>query len=227
MKALKFSGTWLKFLAWPGLALITAGLVAGSLSGWQPLPIGLLIAGVGLLLLGFSFSGTTAGAFWQQRSTQVGTNATIAVLSVFVILGLLNFLAVQSSFRLDLTETQLFTLAPASQLITQALDQPVQIVIFDSAQNPRDVRLLESYRRINNQFSYTYIDPNANPTTAQAFGANQLGMVFLEVGDERRFLQSVGSSAGAQMAKFSLIFVVNSIRSESSVNSVFLKRIAL
>ncbi|MEM1293557.1 MAG: ABC transporter, partial [Cyanobacteria bacterium P01_H01_bin.162] len=75
MKKLAFSAKWLKFLIWPGLACATAGLVAGSLSGWQLLPTALMIFGIGLLLLGLSFSGQTAGAFWQQRSTQSGTNA--------------------------------------------------------------------------------------------------------------------------------------------------------
>lgn len=177
---------------------MTAGLIAGSLSGWTALPVGLLVIGLGLVLLGLSFSGTTAGAFWQQRSTQTGTNAIIAVVAVAVILALLNFLAVRYSARFDLTETQLFTLAPASQEITQELDRPVRLVIFDSVRNPRDVQLLDSYRRLNDQFSYDYIDPVSNPSTAQSYGANQPGMVFLEVGEERRFLQSVGSASNPQ-----------------------------
>lgn len=200
MKGLPFLGKWLKFLAWPGLALITAGLVAGSLSGWQPLPIGLIVFGGGLLLLGLSFSGKTAGAFWQQRSTQVGTNAVISVAALLVILGLLNFLAVEYSARLDLTETQLYTLAPASKQIAQSLEQPVRLVIFDTVQNPRDVQLLEGYRRVSDQFSYEYLDRRANPAAAQAFGADQAGMVFLEVGEERRFLQIIGNPANPQTA---------------------------
>ncbi|MEO1093715.1 MAG: Gldg family protein [Cyanobacteria bacterium J06638_28] len=191
MKGVQFSGNWLKFLAWPGLALMTAGLVVSGLSNLQAIAILLLMGGVILLLLGLSFSGKTAGAFWQQRSTQVGTNAVIAVVSMLVILGLVNFLAVQYSARLDLTETQLFTLAPASQQTTQALDQPVRVIIFDTVRNPRDVQLLESYARQSDQFSFEYIDPFANPIEAQAFGVNQAGMVFLEVDEERRFLQSL------------------------------------
>lgn len=196
MKGVQFSGNWLKFLAWPGLALITAGLVVSGLSNLQAIAIILLVGGVILLLLGLSFSGKTAGAFWQQRSTQVGTNAVISVISVLVILGLINFLAVEYSVRLDLTETQLFTLAPASQQTTQALDRPVRVIIFDTVQNPRDIQLLESYARQSDQFSFEYIDPFANPVEAQAFGVNQSGMVFLEVDEERRFLQSLTNPDG-------------------------------
>ncbi len=198
MKGISLSSRWLKFLVWPGIAGITAGLVVGSLSGWSLLSLALLLAGTGLLLLGFSFSGKTAGAFWQRRSTQAGTNAVVATLAMLTILGLLNFLAVQNAQRLDLTETQLFTLAPASKQVVQALDRPVRLVIFDRAQNPQDVQLLESYRRAGRNFTFEYIDPYANPSVAETFGVTKPGMVFLEVGNDRRFLQTIGSTTNPQ-----------------------------
>ncbi|MEM6837631.1 MAG: Gldg family protein [Cyanobacteria bacterium P01_C01_bin.120] len=198
MKGFAFSAKWLKFLTWPGLACATAGLVAGSLSGWQVLPTALLIFGIGLLLLGFSFSGQTAGAFWQQRSTQAGTNAVVATLAVLIILGLVNFLAVQYTTRFDLTETKLFTLAPATQNVVQSLEKPVRVVIFSPVQNPQDVQLLESYRLESNNFDFEYVDPVANPTLAESFGVSQPGMVFLEVESDRRFLQTLGNVANPQ-----------------------------
>lgn len=198
MKRLAFSAKWLKFLTWPGLACATAGLVAGSLSGWQLLPTALMILGIGLLLLGLSFSGQTAGAFWQQRSTQSGTNAVVATIAVLIILGLVNLLAVQNAGRYDLTETQLFTLAPATQQVVQSLDEPVRLVIFDPVQNPQDVQLLASYREESDNFDFEYVDPFANPRLAEAFGATQAGMVFLEVEDDRRFLQTIGTTANPE-----------------------------
>ena len=190
MKGISISRRSLRFLAWPGLALTTAGLVSGSLTGWQLLPAGLFVLGLGLLLVGLSFSG---GAFWQQRSTQAGTNAALAVGAMVVILGLVNFLGVRYSNRLDLTENQLFTLAPATQQIAATLDQPVEVVIFDVAPNPQDRQLLESYARLTSQFTYEYVDPYANPQQAQAFGVTAPGMVFLDVGGDLRFLQAVGT----------------------------------
>jgi ABC-type uncharacterized transport system involved in gliding motility auxiliary subunit len=190
MKGISISRRSLRFLAWPGLALTTAGLVSGSLTGWQLLPAGLFVLGLGLLFVGLSFSG---GAFWQQRSTQAGTNAVLAVGAMVVILGLVNFLGVRYSQRLDLTENQLFTLAPATQQIATTLDQPVKVVVFDVAPNPQDRQLLESYARLTPQFTYEYVDPYANPQQAQAFGVTAPGMVFLDVGGDRRFLQAVGT----------------------------------
>lgn len=193
MKGLALSRKWLKFLAWPGLALMTAGLVSGSLTGWQLLPAALLVVGVGLLLLGLSFTESVQGTFWQRRSTQAGTNAVISVIAVLAILGLLNFLGAQYSTRADLTENQLFTLAPASKQVVQQLEQPAKVVIFDNVQNAQDVQLLESYQRQSDNFSYEYIDPSANPRQAQAFGATDYGMVFLQVGEDSRLVQTVGN----------------------------------
>lgn len=192
MKGIAFSRRWLRFLVWPGLALTTAGLVAGGLAGWQWLPGLLVTLGIVLLVAGFSFS---VDKFWGQRSTQSGTNATLAILAVGVILILINFLGVRYASRIDLTENQLFTLSPASQQLARQVETPVRVVIFDTTQNAQDVQLLESYRQQNPQFSYEYIDPYANPQQAQSFGVTVPGMVFLELGDEQRFVQTVGAGA--------------------------------
>ncbi len=185
---------WLKFLVWPGLAMVTAGLVAGGLGGWQWLPVLLVLGGFLLLGAGFSFS---ADGFWQRRSTQAGTNAAIAVASVLLILALVNFLGVRYNQRIDITENQLFTLAPASQQLARQVDSPVRVVIFDTVQNAQDVQLLESYRQENPRITYEYIDPYSNPQQAQTFGVTTPGMVFLELGQERRLVQTVSSGATA------------------------------
>ncbi|NEQ32231.1 MAG: ABC transporter [Leptolyngbya sp. SIO4C5] len=195
MKKLNFSSKSLKYLIWPGLALITAGLVAIALGGWTPLPIVFLIVGLGLLIAGSWFSGQGLQGFWQQRSTQAGTNALVATLAVVVILGLINFLAVRYTARLDLTENQLFTLAPQSERVVQTLDQPVEVLIFDLAPNTQDQQLLESYEQQNpDQFSYEYINPYDQPVLSQEFGVQTAGEVYLTVGDRRQLVQRVSEN---------------------------------
>ncbi|MGP1373480.1 MAG: GldG family protein [Almyronema sp.] len=195
MKKLNISSKYLKLLIWPGLALITAGLVAAALGGWTPLPLVFLVVGLGLLGLGAWFSGQGRQSFWQQRSTQVGTNALVAILAVLVILGLVNFLAVRYSARLDLTENQLFTLAPQSEQVVQTLNQPVRVLIFDLAPNPQDQQLLESYRRQNpQQFSYEYVNPYDEPVLSQEFGVQATGEVYLTAGDRRQLVQRLNET---------------------------------
>ena len=191
MKSFAAYQKYLKYLALPGLALVTAGLIAGIVAGWTLLPAGLLVGGIGLLLLGLVLGNQGQGRFWAQRSTEAGANALVSALAVLAILGLVNFLAVRYASRVDLTENQLFTLAPQSQEVVQSLENPTRIVIFDPLPNPQDRQLLESYRQAGSQFTFDYVNPYNDPRQAQEFGATQTGMVFLESGANRRFLQNV------------------------------------
>ena len=114
-----------------------AGLVAGFVSNsWGAVPVGLIIAGIIILGLWLLFVSTAPDSFWGKRSTQAGTNALAATLSMLVILGLINFLGVRRALRVDLTENQLFTLAPQSQRVVANLQQPVKIWVFESNPNP-------------------------------------------------------------------------------------------
>ncbi|NJN01514.1 MAG: ABC transporter [Leptolyngbyaceae cyanobacterium SL_1_1] len=153
------------------------------------------MAGLGLAVLGAWFGSRGLEGFWQQRSTQVGTNALLATAAVLVILALINFLAVRYSARLDLTENQLFTLAPQSEQVVQTLSQPVKVLIFDVAPNPQDQQLLKSYQRQNpDQFSYEYVNPYEQPVLSQQFGVQTPGEVYLTAGDRRQLVQRLNES---------------------------------
>jgi len=77
--------------------------------------------------------------WWRRRSTK--RNA-VATLAVFVILGLVNFLAVYP-VRRDFTETQLFTLAPQSRQLVQEFAEPVRCGCLTLGSQDR--QLLENY----------------------------------------------------------------------------------
>lgn len=179
----------LKFLFWLAPVLVTAGLTVGFLSGWGIAAFVLLA--LGLLMAIAWVVVETRGGFWERRSTQVGTNAVIATVSVLVILGLINFLGVRYSHQIDLTENQLYTLAPQTQEVLQALDTPTKVWVFSATPNPGDEKLLENYARTSDQFTFEYVDPQANPVMARDFGVTTPGAVYIERGGDRRQLQSV------------------------------------
>ncbi|NEP11386.1 MAG: ABC transporter [Symploca sp. SIO2C1] len=167
---------------------IGARVVSGS---WSPLALGLLIAGMVLIGLWLLFLGSFAPGFWGRRSTQVGTNAFVATLSVLVILGLFNFLAVRSGVRVDLTENQLFTLSPLSQRVVQNLEQPLKVWVFNPNPNQADRRLLENYRQYGSNLEFKFIDPQKELGLARKFNVQSLGEVYLEYGSERQLLQTL------------------------------------
>ncbi|MDC0832581.1 Gldg family protein [Geitlerinema sp. CS-897] len=181
-------------LLWLGLFLGVAGLSAGGVSGvWVPVPAILLIVGIVLLGIWLIYQGQFSRGFWKQRSTEAGTNALFATLSVFVILGIVNVLAVRTSARFDLTETQRFTLAPQTQEILRNLDEPVKVWVFGNQPSATDTALLENYERLApQQFEYEYVDPQTNPGLVQEFNVGQIGDVYLTAGERRQYVQTVG-----------------------------------
>ncbi|MEP0919206.1 Gldg family protein [Leptolyngbya sp. DQ-M1] len=196
---------FVKFLILPGAMLILAGISAGIISGaWGAIPTGLIIAGIvviglWMLLMG-RFKDPLEPSFWRRRSTQASTNAIVSTIAVLVILGLINFLAVRSAQRIDLTESRLFTLSPESQQVLREMQQGVKVWVFSGDRNPQDVDLLENYQRRTPKFTFEYIDPQTNPGLAQAFGIKNAGDnrdVFIELQSSKRrqFLQSISSQA--------------------------------
>ncbi|HLO47769.1 MAG TPA: Gldg family protein, partial [Kamptonema sp.] len=185
-----------KYSFWLGPALIIAGIVAGFVSGsWQPIPLAIVISGVvvvGLWVLFVAYE----QKFWGRRSTQVSSNAIAATLSLLLILGLINFIAARYATRLDLTESQQFTLAPQTQEILRNLPQPVKLWVFDPNQNPRVKEFLESYQRAGNgKFSFEFVDPLTQPGKAQEYAINGIGEYQLESGSKRLLVQK-GTVAG-------------------------------
>ncbi|MEM9165341.1 MAG: Gldg family protein, partial [Cyanobacteria bacterium P01_F01_bin.4] len=182
---------YLKFLIWPGIAAITAGVVAGFIGGWTLLPTILLILGVVLCVVALVLGNYGIGAFLQSRSTQAGTNALVATLSMLVILGFVNFLGARYDQRIDLTEGQLYTLAPESQTVVKNLPQPVALVVFDEAPSTTDKKLLDTYRRFNPDFEYEYVNPLTDPQRAIDFGVQTRPAreAYLQVGEQRVLVQ--------------------------------------
>jgi ABC-type uncharacterized transport system involved in gliding motility auxiliary subunit len=190
MKIIAKNQTW-KYLFWFGPFLITAGLTIGLVTQqWGIIPFIFIISGIVIIGLWLGWQSHRSN-WWGQRSTQAGTNALVATLAVLVILGLTNFLASRYHLRTDLTEAQLFTIAPQSKELVRSLKTPVKIWVFDVTDNPVDRELLENYRRQNPKFQYEYVDPQARPFLAQRFGVNNYGEVYLESGNTRQIVQVV------------------------------------
>jgi ABC-type uncharacterized transport system involved in gliding motility auxiliary subunit len=182
----------LKYLYLPGIFLAIAGLVARLVTlVWTPLYIGLLAAGVVLLVLWLAYVFYTAQGFWQQRSTQIGTNALVSTISLVAILALVNFLALRYSVRLDLTENQLLTLSSQSQEIVKELKQPLKVFVFDKDPSQGDRELLTNYRRYNDNFSFEFVDPALKPGLVKQFNVKSIGDVFVEYRDKKQLAQNL------------------------------------
>ncbi|NEQ17635.1 MAG: hypothetical protein F6K44_29555 [Moorea sp. SIO3E2] len=188
---------------------------------WSPDALGLLIAGIVISLVGLVFLAQLAPKFWQSRSTQVGTNAIISTVAMLVILGLINFLGVRYTQRIDFTENQLYTLSPQSQQVVQNLRQPLKVWIFNPQPNPDDRELLENFRRYGSNFEFQFVDPQLKPALAQKFGVQSIGEVYLQYKDKQQLLQAVNDTQ--PLSEASLTSGIETLTREISVRVYFLQ----
>ncbi len=211
------------YLAWLGPFFLTMGLTAGLVAGrWSVLPLSLL--GLGLLIcLGWLLTRTSGlRQMLSQRSTQEGTNAAIATVAVLCIFVFVNMLGDRLNHRIDLTENQIFTLAPQTVELVQTLEQPTRVVVFDVAPNAQDRDLLQTYRQRNpTQFNYEYLDPQLEPGIAQRFGVQTFGEVHVEQGDRRQLVQTV--NAGERLTERRLTNALARITSDRQSRIYFLQ----
>jgi ABC-type uncharacterized transport system involved in gliding motility auxiliary subunit len=192
MKKLSNYKKILKYLFIPGLILTVAGLVAALMTKtWSILYLTLVILGGIFLVIWLLFILITGRSFWQKRSTQTGTNALVSTVSLIAILGLINFIAVRYSPRIDLTENQLYTLSPETQEIVKNLQKPTLVYIFDKETNPQDQDLLENYRRYNENFEFEIVDPDLKVGLTKEFDVKSLGDVYLKYGDKKQLVQTL------------------------------------
>jgi ABC-type uncharacterized transport system involved in gliding motility auxiliary subunit len=180
-----------KYIWCLGVIFVVAGLVTNLLAQKDSIiPIILLVIGI-IILIGWIISINNVGNFWQKRSTQVGTNALISTLSVIVIIGILNFMAFRYSLNVDLTETQIFTLAPQTVEVVKGLSQPLKVWIFEDNATKLDPTLLKEYAKYNNNFQFESVDPNEKLAIAQKFKVRNIGDVFIEYGDKKQQITSL------------------------------------
>lgn len=201
---------YLKYLLLLGIGLCSAGIVTGLIANsWSLETIAIILAGVIIVLLFCGFWLSDRTGFWKQRSTQVSTNALVATAAVLAILGLINFLAVRNSVRIDLTENKLFTLAPQSQEIVQNLSKQLKVWIFDRQTNQDTRNLLENYRRNNSLFEFEFADPEIKIELAQKFKVQSQGEIFLEYGDKKQLVQRL--NVGENLSEIRLTNAIEKI----------------
>lgn len=182
-----------------GSAILIVGLVAGYVaSEWIAIPLAIAASGGVIFLVGLIL---TTRKFWQRRSTQMGVNALVATIAFVTIIGLLNFLGVRYGNTIDLTENNLYTLAPQSQQLVKQLEKPLTVVVFEYPPSQTNERLLENYQKYSENFNFQFIDPQTNLSKVQEFGVKSYGEVYIQYGEETQFVQNVNQTQSISEVK--------------------------
>jgi ABC-type uncharacterized transport system involved in gliding motility auxiliary subunit len=131
---------------------------------------------------------------WPRRSSPSKTKTLLNTLGVLALVGLLNLGAARSVQKIDLTENQLFTLAPESQRLLENLRQPLKVWLWAKNIPAAERELLQKYQEKSPYFTYEVLDPEQNPGLAQEFKQTSQGTlyrVYLETAQKKQPLRSV------------------------------------
>ena len=201
-----------KILLFLGLVLITAGIVIGLIENpWSSLAWVLIIAGLISLIIYFLGFNQNKNSFLNRRSVEAGTNAILSTCAVIIILGLINFLAVRHSLRIDLTENQLFTLSPQTQTIVQNLSKPLKVSVFAPQSKSALEPLLENYRSYSDNFQYEFIDPDIKIDLREKFNVQSKGDIYLEYGDKKQLVRQNNDNFGNSLSEVQLTNAIERI----------------
>lgn len=161
-----------------GAVLALSGLALSEIDPSRPGTVTTL-EGLGLLCLAMYLVGNwqRLKTFSTQRSTRLGFNSLLAILLMIGILVIVNFLVIRHGGRLDLSETQRFSLAPQTFQVLGQLKQDVHVRVFSHERSPgfgayRD--LLDAYSHISPHLLVTFVDPEKEPQLAQEFNISKV-----------------------------------------------------
>lgn len=126
-------------------------------------------------------------AFFTGRQVRYGSNSIVLIIAILGILIVVNFLGNKYSTKWDLTEDKENTLAPETIQALKTLSGKVTAIAFFSPQYPREqAEGLLSNLKTNGSgnFDYQFIDPVADPITANKYGITTDGTVVLSLNDQ-------------------------------------------
>ncbi|MHB8202828.1 MAG: GldG family protein [Desulfomonilaceae bacterium] len=135
--------------------------------------------------------------FLRSRAMK-GGGLALGTLIFFAIIIALQYIAIQNPLRWDVTKTGKHTLAPQSKQVIETFSGkhiPVSALAFyESKDQPgreetRD--LLDRYRDVSKNFTYTFYDPDRDRSMALQYKIDSYPSLILKAGDKVETLNSI------------------------------------
>jgi ABC-type uncharacterized transport system involved in gliding motility auxiliary subunit len=179
--------------------LLTAAVI-WLLNRQFDLPVKIALA-VGVLgfALAVVFNPEAVQRWLGGRQARYGSNVVLMTVAFAGILVIVNYLVISGPIpsdwkRRDMTQNQLYTLAPETLVAIEQLPAPVKAVGFYSTQfsgQQENVRkLLERYQTAaKGKFTFEFHDPAGEPAVTKAYNISGDGTLVLVMGEERQELR--------------------------------------
>lgn len=183
-----------KFRKFAPLGLVLAALAALSAGGLYlvfrefnltvQILLGLVVLGLALFVI---LDPSRTRRALTGRQARYGSNALVLSLAFTGLLVVGNLLATQNPKRWDLTEDKQFTLADETIATLEKLPAAVKATAFFTQNLSSETAsgLLDQYAYYGkDNFTYSFVDPDADPIAAQTAGISRDGTVVLSMGEQ-------------------------------------------
>lgn len=187
------------FLAMAAVALLAFVVAKSLLGSWMPFYTILLVFVAGLSGAVIYIERQVLRQFFSMKTTKHGLSMGFTLLLVFVIAGLLNYIAVKRNKTWDFSQSQVNTISPQSIKVVKELKDDLRVLFFykEGSQGVDDNRrafrdLLKKYQDQSSFVGLEFIEVNQNPKLAEDFGVNKgSGLAFVEYKGKRNRLEKV------------------------------------
>ncbi len=155
-------------------------------AGRDPFVLANLVIGLALLVTYLAVGFEDFRSMLGQRSTRYGAGAFVYTVLFVVLAAGGNYLSYRHHHRWDLTEASVYTLAPQSKKVVQALKDDLTMTGFvEGGQDQGLETLLDGYRyAAPDHVKFRLVDPDKEPPLAQQMKITALRSVNLQYGKE-------------------------------------------
>lgn len=109
--------------------------------------------------------------FYKGRNAQLGTMSIVSVIAFLGVLAAINYLGARQNKRWDLTANQVYSLSDQTIKLLKELKEPAKITVYALAsQQEVHKQRLEEFKYFTTKLTTEMVDPDRQPTRAQAAG---------------------------------------------------------
>ena len=119
--------------------------------------------------------------FYKGRNARYGTMSIVSIVAFLGVLGAVNYLGTRQNKRWDFTANQVYSLSEQTVKLLKGLKEPVKITVYALNQQQDSLKQqLQEFTYHTTQLTTEMVDPNRQPTRAQAAGVTAVPTVLVE-----------------------------------------------
>ena len=185
--------------AGPILSLAGVVMLAGGLVVWVTVnelrnaALALVCLAVVMLLTATATHLSSVRSAVMARTGRYAANTSVMVAALTAILLLVGFISSENRYRLDLTATRQYTLAPQTEKVLSGMEERVEATIYSSPDDFRQERIKRraddfffEFNRRNRKFTYEFVDPDLEPSRARLDHVKEYPTIVFKSQDSER-----------------------------------------